>query len=79
MKILKHLIFTAVFLIGLSTAAMAQKDGPKRPPKDPPTINAPDKGNKPKQNPKGNSGKDRGKKPGMAFYFREEDNATEIM
>ena len=78
MKILKHLIFTAVFLIGLSTAAMAQKDGPKRPPKNPPTINAPDKGNKPKENPKGNNDRG-GKKPGLAVYFRESDNAIEVM
>ena len=70
-------MITAVFLIGLSTAAMAQKDGPKRPPKNPPTINAPDKGNKPKENPKGD--KDRGgKKPGLVLYYRE-DNAQEVM
>ncbi|HTK27665.1 MAG TPA: hypothetical protein VL327_13955 [Pyrinomonadaceae bacterium] len=78
MKIFKNLIFTAVFLIGLSTAAMAQKDGPKRPPKNPPTINAPDKGNKPKENPKGNNDRG-GKKPGLAVYFRESDNAIEVM
>ena len=78
MKILKHLIFTAVFLIGLSTAAMAQKDGPKRPQKEPPTIKAPYKGNKPKENPMGNNDRG-GKKPGLVLYYREDSNAIEVL
>jgi hypothetical protein len=76
MNILKNLIFMAVFLIGLSTAAMAQKDDQKRPPKNPPVVNAPDK-NKPKENPpKGDRG---GKKPGLVLYYREDGNAVEVL
>jgi hypothetical protein len=74
MKILKQLIFMAVFLIGLSTAAMAQKDDQKKPPKNPPVVNAPDK--KPKENPKGDRG---GKKPGLVLYYRDDGTAIELL
>jgi hypothetical protein len=37
MKFLKQFIFTMIAVMGLSLAAFAQKDGPKKPPpKDPP-------------------------------------------
>jgi hypothetical protein len=79
MKTLKQLLFTVVFVAGLSTAAMAQKDDQRRPPpkQDPPVINVPDK-NRPRENPKNNGGdKGRGgKKPGLAMYFREDRTAV---
>ena len=67
----------ALVVIGFSMTAMAQRDDNKnRPPKDPPTIPAPDK-NRPKDRPKDdNSNTNRPKKPQDAVILTE--NQTEI-
>ena len=59
MKFLKHFTFSLIAVLGLSLAAFAQKDGPKKPPpKDPPPKINPSRPKDPP--PKGP------KKPGMS-------------
>lgn len=73
MRILKQLLFTAIFVIGMSLTASAQKDGDKKPlPKpSPPVIVVPPGKNPPKDDkPKGD---DKRKKPeAFLFNFKEE-------
>lgn len=68
MRVLRQLIFMAIFIIGFSLTAMAQRqdDNKNRPPKDPPTIPAPDK-NRPPDKPRDNNNTNRPKKPSIIF------------
>ena len=65
MKILQKILFMTLVVVGLSMTAMAQRpdNNQNRPPKDPPTIPAPDK--KPPDKPKdnNNNNNNRPKKP----------------
>ena len=65
MRVLKQILLTFAIVIGLSVAAFAQKDGPKKPPKDPPVVTPGDK-KPPKDPPKSNDG-NKPKKPGYAI------------
>jgi hypothetical protein len=72
MKFVKKILFMFALVAGLSVASMAQKggDGPKRPPKNPPPVINPGKGNPPpREAPKGD---DKHKRPGEAVLRRED-------
>ena len=68
MKVLRQILFATAIVIGFSLSVSAQKGGDdkKRPPKDPPTIQVPDK-KEPKEKPKDDDRKNDKKKPEMAF------------
>ena len=79
MKILKRILFMTLVVVGFSMTAMAQRpdNNQNRPPKDPPTIPAPDK--KPPERPKdnnNNNNNNRPKKPQDAIFVS--GNKTEI-
>jgi len=77
MKFVKKILFVFVLLGGLSLASMAQKnDDPKKlPPKNPPPVINPGKGN---QNPP--KGDNKPKKPngGAAVVFWRSENGPEL-
>jgi hypothetical protein len=76
MKILKQILFMTLVVIGLSMTTMAQRNNNQnRPPKDPPTIPAPDK-NRPPDRPRDNNNNNRPKKPQDAIFLDE--NRAEI-
>jgi hypothetical protein len=76
MKTLKQILFMALVVAGFSITAMAQRDNNNRPPKDPPTIPAPDK-NPPKDPPKNdNNNNDRPKKPQVAVFVNRNKAET---
>jgi hypothetical protein len=73
MKLVKHLIFSLVLIGGMSVASMAQKGGDQKPPpKNPPPVINPGKGN-PTPAPKGG---DKPKKPGggTALVIKRDEN-----
>lgn len=73
MKDLKQLLFTTIFVVGLSLTVSAQKDGDKKPPPkpSPPVIVVPPVKNQPKDEKPKND--DKRKKPeAFLFNFREE-------
>jgi len=76
MKLIKKLLFAVVMMVGLSVAAMAQKDDQKKlPPKNPPVINPGQDKKPPKENPpKGNGPK----KPGNAFATWVKENEADL-
>jgi hypothetical protein len=67
MKTLQKILFMALIVVGFSMTAMAQRpdNNQNRPPKDPPTIPAPDKKppEKPRDNNNNNNNNNRPKKP----------------
>jgi hypothetical protein len=64
MKFVKHIMLMFALVVGLSVAAMAQRDdGPKRPPKNPPQV-VPGKP-QPRETPK----PEKPKKPGAESLF----------
>ena len=66
MNIVKRFLFIIFVVAGLAFAVSAQKNDPKKPPKNPPTVD-PGKKNPPRENPPPrNNGP---KKPGMAFVL----------
>jgi len=70
MKFLKKILFMTLLVVGFSMTAMAQRDNNQnRPPKDPPSIPAPDKKppDKPRDNNNNNNNNGR-KKPQDAIY-----------
>jgi hypothetical protein len=78
MRVLKQVFLTFAIVVGLSVAASAQKDGPKKPPKENPPVVTP--GQKPKDNPppRNNDG-NKPKKPGYAIEIvdrRAESHST---
>lgn len=75
MKKFKEIIFIMTMVVGLSFSVSAQKDDPKRPPKNPPVIEP-----RPKDRPpRGNPPKDeKPKKPGMSFYLVPEKNESDL-
>lgn len=77
MKVLKHILFTAALVIGISITASAQSTQPKKPPPkpDPPIVKVPDKTKPPprEEKPKGD-----GKKPGMAWVMIKRESDAEI-
>ncbi|HJS50879.1 MAG TPA: hypothetical protein VJ781_03180 [Pyrinomonadaceae bacterium] len=64
MKIVKKFLFMLFVVAGLAFAVSAQKNDPKKPPKNPPTVD-PGKKKPPKENPPPRDSKP--KKPGMAY------------
>lgn len=74
MKILRNLMFTLFAVVGLTLSVSAQKDDKKRPPKDPPKVEVPDK-NRPRENPPPRN--DKPKKPGMEFAIVVEEMKSE--
>ena len=75
MKILRNLLFTLFAVIGLTLSVSAQKDDKKRPPKDPPKVEVPDK-NRPRENPPPRN--DKPKKPGMEFVLVIDGKKSEL-
>ena len=74
MKSLRQIIFTVAMVIGLAFSVSAQKDEPKRPPKDPKVIIPREK--PPRDNPP--KGDDKPKKPGMSFYLVASKQESDI-
>lgn len=66
MNIVKRFLFIIFVVAGLVFAVSAEKNDPKKPPKNPPTVD-PGKKNPPRENPPPRD--DRPKKPGMAFVL----------
>jgi hypothetical protein len=66
MKIVKKFLFMLFVIAGLAFAVSAQKNDPKKPPKNPPTVD-PGKKDPPRGNPPRDDKKP--KKPGMAFVL----------
>jgi hypothetical protein len=67
-------MFTLFAVVGLTLSVSAQKDDKKRPPKDPPKVEVPDK-NRPRENPPPKD--DKHKKPGMEFALVVEEMKSE--
>jgi len=67
MKIFKKFLFMLFVIAGLTLAVSAQKNDPKKPPKNPPTVD-PGKRNPPRENPPPRDDK-KPKKPGMAYFL----------
>jgi hypothetical protein len=67
-------MFTLFAVVGLALSVSAQKDDKKRPPKDPPKVEVPDK-NRPRENPPPKDQKP--KKPGSDFEIAIEEMKSE--
>ena len=76
MKVLKHILFTVVMVVGIAMTASAQeqKKPPQKPP--PPVIKVPDK---PPPKPKEDKPKGDGKKPGMAWVTVKSESYLELV
>jgi len=75
MKKFKEIIFIMTMVVGLSFSVSAQKDDPKRPPKNPPVIEPRPKDRPPRGNPPKD---DKPKKPGVSFYLVPAKNESDL-